>query len=247
VSPGAAHRKTLPRALILAAGRGTRLGRLGRHLPKVLVPVRGRPILDLQLEYLATQGVRQVFVNAHHLAEQIDEHLALYEGPLDIEVLHEPELLGTAGAAVNLVTRMGPGPTIVLYGDVLIFEPLEPLLTHHRAENAQATLTVYKHHDLTGKGVVISDERGHVTQFVEKPNISGPGWVNAGLYLIESELLEGLPPDAFLDFGRDVFPQALRDGSHILAYPIPEPVMDIGTPADLTKANQGSDIPDAAS
>lgn len=230
--------REMPPALILAAGKGTRLGEFGRRSAKVLVPVGGRPVLDLQLEYLAREGVRRVVINAHHLAEQIIEHVDRYRGPLEIEVSYEPELLGTAGAAVNALGLLGQDRLLVLYGDVLIFEPLGPLLQAHRSSGATATLTVYQHDDLTGKGVIETDDEGRVTSFAEKGTRSGSGLVNAGLYVVESRLIEGLPRKTFLDFGDDVFPGALRAGLRLHAYLLPDRVIDIGTPGDLARANQ---------
>jgi NDP-sugar pyrophosphorylase family protein len=132
---------------------------------------------------------------------------------------------------------LGSGPFLVIYGDVVMFEPLAPLLTAHREAGAVATLCVYAHHDTRGKGVVEVDDSGAVRSFAEKdPSRTGPGLVNAGLYVIESSLLSGLPSDTFLDFGSDVFPAALRAGKSLCAHRIPRPVLDIGTPNDLALA-----------
>jgi NDP-sugar pyrophosphorylase family protein len=223
----------------LAAGKGTRLGALGRECAKPLLPIGGRPLLDLHLAHLEREGVKRVVVNAHHLAHQITEHLRRYQGPLEIRVLPEPELLGTAGGAVNALETLGSGTFLVIYGDVMMSEPLAPLLNAHRKAGAIATLCVYSHHDTRSKGVVEIDERGAVTSFAEKdPSRTGPGLVNAGLYVVEASLLSGLSRGTFLDFGRDVFPAALRTGQHLLAYRIPRPVLDIGTPQDLARARR---------
>ncbi|MGA2929516.1 MAG: sugar phosphate nucleotidyltransferase [Solirubrobacteraceae bacterium] len=227
----------LPPALILAAGKGTRLGDLGRQRAKVLIEIAGRPLLDLQFDHLAREGVTRVAVNAHHLAEQIAEHIRNYQGALEVTVLVEPTLLGTAGAAVNALAHLAADRLLVVYGDVLIFEPLGPLLATHSTTGAAATLCVYEHRDTRGKGVVEIDADGSVTGFAEKdPERTGPGLVNAGLYVIESSLLAPLPSDTFLDFGHDVFPQALATGHCVHVHTIPRPVLDIGTPDDLARA-----------
>lgn len=227
---------TVPPVLILAAGKGTRLQEVGRRTPKVLVPIGGRPLLDRHLDHLAQQGARRVIVNSHHLAEQLADHLAGYAGPLEIDIAYEPQLLGTAGAAVAAIRRVDAERIIVLYGDVMVFEPLAGLLAAHERSGAAATLAVYEYHDLSGKGVVVTDRDGWVTGFLEKGQTEGPGWVNAGLYVVESHLLAGLPRGAFLDFGHDVFPAALAHGSRLMAYELGERVLDIGTPEDLARA-----------
>jgi len=230
--------RALPPALILAAGKGTRLGELGRALPKVLVPIGGRPLLDRHLEHLEAQGVGRVVINAHHLADQISRHLASYRGGLQVEVLVEPTLLGTAGAALNALDALGGSRFFVIYGDVILFEQLEPVLRTHESASAIATLTVYECDDTTAKGVVEVDPDGGVRSFVEQdPHRTGPGLVNAGLYVVESELLEGYDRDAFLDFGHDVFPAALSAGHRLQTHVIP-PVLDIGTPEGLASARE---------
>lgn len=228
--------RAAPHALILAAGKGTRLGDLGRQVPKVLIPIGGRPLLDRHLEHLEREGVGRVFINAHHLADQLVEHVAGYRGPLEIEVLVEPTLLGTAGAAVNALGMLGDDAFFVIYGDVMLFEPLAPIIRTHLNSGAVATLAVYKRDNTRAKGVVEIDSHGRVQSFVEQdPDRTGPGLVNAGLYLVGPALLADSPRNAFLDFGHDVFPDALRMGQHLQTHLIPS-VLDIGTPEDLASA-----------
>ena len=227
--------------LILAAGKGTRLGELGRESPKALIPIAGRPLLDLHLEHLAREGVRRAVVNAHHLAEQIRDHVSRYAGELQLEVLVEPTLLGTAGAAINALRKLGSDSLLVLYGDVVMFEPLAPLMRAHTQAGALATICVYEHDDTAEKGVVEVDASDRVLRFSEKDRArTGPGLVNAGLYVVQRDALAPFPAETFLDFGHDVFPAMLSAGQRIQAHRIPEPVLDIGTPADLAKARARS-------
>jgi NDP-sugar pyrophosphorylase family protein len=225
----------MPSVLILAAGKGTRLGDLGRQIPKALIPIGGRPLLDRHLEHLEREGIERVFVNAHHLADQLVDHVAEYSGPLEVEVLVEPELLGTAGAAVNALDALGE-VFFVIYGDVMLFEPLAPLARTHFTSGAVATLAVYRAENTRSKGVVEVDALGRVQSFVEQdPHRTGPGLVNAGLYLVARALLTECPRDTFLDFGHDVFPQALAAGRHLQTHLISS-VVDIGTPEGLASA-----------
>jgi mannose-1-phosphate guanylyltransferase len=227
--------RPLPSVLILAAGKGTRLGDLGRQLPKVLLPIGGRPLLDMHLEHLEREGVERVVINAHHLSDQLSEHLARYHGPIEVEMLFEPTLLGTAGAAVNGLDRLGER-FVVIYGDVMLFEPLGPILGTHSRSGAVATLAVYPSDNTRAKGVVEVDSSGKVKRFVEQdPARTGPGLVNAGLYVVERELLADRPRHTFLDFGHDVFPAALTEGHHLQTHLI-QPVLDIGTPEALASA-----------
>lgn len=227
----------LPSVLILAAGEGTRLGDLGRQIPKALIPIGGRPLLDTHLEHLEREGVERVFINAHHLADQLIEHVTRYSGPIEIDVLVEPTLLGTAGAAVNALEMLGD-TFFVVYGDVVLSEPLAPIVRTHRTSGAVATLAVYERDDTRAKGVVEVDSDGRVTSFIEQdPDRTGPGLVNAGLYVVGRELLAGCPHDTFLDFGHDVFPAALAAGERLQVHLI-SPVIDIGTPEGLASARE---------
>lgn len=201
----------------------------------MLIPIGGQPLLDRHLEHLEREGIERVVINAHHLAGQLIEHVARYSGTLEVEVLVEPALLGTAGAAVNAMDVLGEA-FFVIYGDVMLFEPLAPLARTHLSSGAVATLAVYESENTRAKGVVEVDASGRVQRFVEQdPDRTGPGLVNAGLYVVARELLAGCPRDTFLDFGHDVFPEALSTGHHLQTHLISS-VVDIGTPEGLATA-----------
>ena len=122
--------------MVLAAGRGTRLDALGLGVPKPLVEIGGEPLLARQLRYLETNGVKRMIVNAHHLSGAIEQFAAEYRSSsaTDLIVVVEPELLGTAGGVRNALALLGEAAFLVLYGDVLIDAPLEPLMATHRAQ-----------------------------------------------------------------------------------------------------------------
>src|SRR5947209_16437241 len=120
--------------MILAAGRGTRLGALGLRIPKALVEIGGEPLLARQLNYLAGAGVERIVVNAHHLANQIVGFVAQRRHPVQVDVSVEPELLGTAGGVRAALDRFDEAsPIIVMYGDTIIDAPLRSLVAGHLA------------------------------------------------------------------------------------------------------------------
>jgi NDP-sugar pyrophosphorylase family protein len=224
-------------AMVLAAGRGTRLGDVGLKRPKILVDIDGRPLLSRQLDYLARQGVDRVVVNAHHLSEAIEDFALAYRGAPKLEVIRESELLGTAGGVRNALRLLGAEPFLVLYGDVLIDEQVTPIIDLHSTTHAAAVITVYESWDVHGKGTVELNNDGRVVSFREKSSdVPVPAWINAGVYLIEPELLGQIALGARADFGRDVFPQALERGIHVYAHKLKQPVIDIGTPNALAAA-----------
>lgn len=223
--------------MILAAGQGTRLGALGRSIAKVLVPVGSKPLLERHLEYLAREGFTRVVVNAHHLADQIVSFVDGYRGPLAVSVVVEEAMLGTAGGVRNALEVIGDGSVLVLYGDVLIDEPLAPLWNLHRRSEAIATLLVHEEPSAEGKGVVRIDADGRVTGFEEKTHTGpGPALVNSGVYAIEPELLTAVPAGRPWDFGHDLFPAALARGARIFGYRSATRIIDIGTPEGLARA-----------
>ncbi|HXR13360.1 MAG TPA: NDP-sugar synthase [Solirubrobacteraceae bacterium] len=227
-------------AMVLAAGRGTRLAQLGLGVPKALVEIGGEPLLARQLRYLHANGVRRVVVNAHHLSEAIECFAREYRsaGGPELVVLVEPELLGTAGGVRNALAQLGERAFIVLYGDVLFEEPLEPLVRAHRERGALATLAVYESDALEGKGVISVDASGRINGFVEHGDFAPGtrGLVNAGLYVVEPELVATLAPGVASDFGHDLFPAALARGELLAVHMLAAPVLDVGTPGDLERA-----------
>jgi mannose-1-phosphate guanylyltransferase len=224
--------------MILAAGRGTRLGELGETVPKVLVDVGGEPLLARQIAYLKDNGIQSIVINAHHLADQIQDFVAEHPHAIDITVVIESELLGTAGGVRNALPLLGEDPFVVLYGDVITDEPIEPMLMTHRRTHAAATLTVYRSLDVEGKGTVQIDRDGTVSSFREKTvaSVDEEAYINAGLYIVEPSLVEHLPARVALDFGHDLFPSALAQGQTIAGHILAASVIDIGTPATLDVA-----------
>jgi mannose-1-phosphate guanylyltransferase len=220
--------------MILAAGRGTRLANLEPDVPKPLVRIGEHPLLEHQLRFLADLGVDQVVVNAHHLAPLIERFAERRTAPPKVTVLVEPQLLGTAGGVRNALELLGDDPFLVVYGDVLLTEPLESLVATHRASGASVTACVYESASTEGKGVV-EVEGSRATRFVEKGG-DGPGLVNAGIYVVEPSAMERLPRGAVLDFGLDVLPEIAREDRGLFVSLLRAPLIDIGTPDGLAAA-----------
>jgi mannose-1-phosphate guanylyltransferase len=215
------------RAVLLAAGLGTRMRRAFGDVPKILAPFGGRTLLDHQLDYLAGQGVDEVAINLHYHADQVLAHL----GDRRLEVSVESSLLGTAGALLGF-EDIADAPFFVLYGDVVTDLELSTLQL-----DGIATLACYPSSDLEGKGVLEVEPDGRVTAFLEKGSSGGERLVNAGIYLLAPEILAfvGDPPS---DFGHDVFPRALAAGATITAVRTDAYVKDVGTPEALAEAER---------
>lgn len=226
--------------MLLAAGRGTRLRGVAGDVPKALVDIAGEPLLARQLRYLEGQGVSRVVVNACHLHDQMVAFARDYRGSVDLQVVVEEELLGTAGGVRHALSHLGPGPFLVLYGDVLSTEPLAPLVAQHARLNTVGTLAVYESAELEGKGTVEAGPDDLVTGFREKAG-APPGTralVNAGIYMLEPEWASRIPLGRVCDFGHDVFPEALTRGERLGVHRMGRPVLDVGTPNALETARR---------
>ena len=227
--------------MILAAGKGTRLGDLGRVRAKVLIDVGGRSLLDRHLSFLESVGVKRAVINVSHLAGQVRDAARGYAGSIEVVCLEEDELLGTAGGVRNAIPYLAPGPFMVIYGDVLVRDDLAPMIQAHTRRGGMATLAVHRADGAFGKGTIRTDAGGRIVGFVEKdPEVTGPApvLINSGVYILEEVLVASLTVGAFSDFGHDVFPQALASGVDMFTYELRYPVIDVGTPEGLAEARE---------
>ena len=215
----------MTKALVLAAGLGSRIRDVAGGLPKPLMPFGGAPILAHNLRWLAASGVDHVWINLHYGADLIRTQIGEGSGfGRGIEYEYEPELLGTAGALAN-IAEVVTETMLVVYGDSVVRFDLGQLLSTHLKARAEATLALYDrdHHLNTGiaGGRVRIAQDGTITAFVEGPEAAGlSSLVNAGVYAVEPSILNLISRTGLVDFGRDVFPAMLANGrplqSHLM-------------------------------
>jgi NDP-sugar pyrophosphorylase family protein len=226
------------KALILAAGLGTRLGPLTLTVPKPMLPVGDRPLLEHTVGLLRAHGVSEIAMNVHYFPDVITGHFG--DGAADgvrIVYSREDELLGTAGAARKLIDFLDE-PFIVVYGDVLTDLDLSGLAAWHRSTGAALTLTLYRVEDPTRVGIVEVDGTGRVVRFKEKPARDAvfSDLANTGILVVEPSVLRSLPADTFLDFGQHVLPMLLAAGRPVYARMADGYVLDIGGPERYAQA-----------
>jgi NDP-sugar pyrophosphorylase family protein len=225
------------KAVLLAAGRGTRLAPLTDSIPKILAPLGGRPVLEHQLDYLARNGVTGLGINVHHHSDQVVAALEAADPPFPVRVSVEPELLGTAGALVPLSDFL-TATFVLLYGDVVTNADLRALVERHRAAGGIATLAYYRSSEVAGKGVLTLDDEGRMASFLEKPPADlGFACVNAGIYALEPEILDFLGPGAS-DFGLDVWNRVIASGRPVYGHELDAYLRDIGSPEALQGAEE---------
>lgn len=225
-------------AVVMAGGKGTRLGALTRSTPKPLMTVAGRTILDWIILGLVGDGVRDVYVSVNHLAEVVEEHLG--DGSrlgCRVRYLREdPEQpLGTAGS-LRLLAAERPDlqdPVLVMNGDLMVEFDARALLEHHRSVGAALTMGVRSYQHEVPFGVVERGPDGLVSGISEKPTISLE--INAAVYAVEPSTLDLLP-----DGAPSTMPwlaeQCVHRGMPVAAWSITSDWIDVGTPGDLARA-----------
>lgn len=202
------------RALLLAAGEGTRLRPLTDTVPKAMVPVAGIPVLERNVRWLAAAGVTDLAINLHHLPEAVQKHFG--DGSrLDVRIRwsYEPELLGTAGALAPLRTWLSDESFLVVYADNIITCSIAAMEAVHARLGAIATVALWEREDPSASGVAELDGE-RIVRFVEKPppGTTESHWVSAGVIICEPAILGLVGEAAPLDFGHDVLPRVLREG-----------------------------------
>lgn len=227
------------KAMILAAGKSSRLGELGRHTPKPMLRLGGKPVLEWTLKRLRETGIREIGVNLHHSPEVIPGYFGDGAG-LGVRLTYfvEEEILGTAGAVRNARTFLEDEPFLVVYGDnVLSWDPGE-MLREHEAHRPVATIAVAEISDPSRSGVVRFDAEGRITAFHEKPGVRPElgRWVNAAVYVLEPGVFRYIPESGFADFGYDVLPRALGAGATLWAHLLEAPPLAIDTPEQYMAA-----------
>jgi NDP-sugar pyrophosphorylase family protein len=229
------------KAFILAAGLGTRLRSLGLNVPKVMVPIAGKPLLEHHFEHFRRQGITEFILNLHYLPEKITDYFGDgHQFGVNIVYSLETEILGTAGGVKKMEQHLRAGAFLVIYGDNLLQVELAPLVEFHRCRQALATIALFESPEPWTGGVVETAATGKVTAFREKPDPKtiSTNLINAGIYLLEPGVLDYIPAGQFCDFGKDVFPKLLAAGEPVYAMKPKAYIQDIGTPERLAKARR---------
>lgn len=242
---------------ILAGGLGTRLRSVVEDRPKVLAEVRGRPFLAYLLHQIAAAGFRYVVLCTGYLGEQVRAAFGDVYGCLRLVYSQESSQLGTAGALRLALPLFKPSlspsrsanvsdSVLVMNGDSFCEANLRAFWAWHRAKGADATLLLTYLPDTKRYGRVLVDDDGCVLSFDEKGHKGGPGWINAGIYLLNHRLLLTIPKSGAVSLEREMFPAWIGG---LYGYRNEGRFLDIGAPESYAEALQffaqmaGDDIP----
>jgi mannose-1-phosphate guanylyltransferase len=240
------------KAMILAAGKGTRVRPITHTTPKPMIPILQKPVMEFLLELLRQHGFDQIMVNVSHLAEEIENYFRdgqrfgvqiaySFEGRIE-----DGELIGDAvGSAGGLKRIQDFQPFfddtfVVLCGDALIDLDLSEAVRRHRAKGAMASLITKRvpRDQVSSYGVVVTDPDGRVLSFQEKPSVeeAASDMINTGIYIFEPEVLEYIPSGEAFDIGSDLFPKLVAAGAPFYALPMEFEWVDIGKVPDYWQA-----------
>lgn len=227
-------RKMISKAMIMAAGVGSRLDPLTQDVPKPLVPIANRPVMDILFEKLADIAITDVIANTHYKSDQIIDRYKNNTMDVNFNYVHEEELSGTAGGVKKCQFFFEEGEDfLVLSADGLSNADLKAGIEAHQKSGAIATIGIKKieMEEIPHFGVVVTDKKGFITGFQEKPAIKDAksDCINTGIYIFNYKIFDYIPADTFYDFAKNVFPDLLAQGIKINTFNVDEYWSDIGT------------------
>ncbi len=227
------------KAVVMAGGEGTRLRPLTTNRPKPMVPIVNKPMLEHTLNLLKQHGFKDVILTLHYLPNVVRDYFQ--EGDeFDVKLTYlvEEKPLGTAGGVKN-AERYLDGTFVVFSGDVLTDVNMSKALAFHKQSGASTTIVLTRVPNPTEYGIVITEKNGRVKKFLEKPS-----WgevfsdaINAGIYILEPEVLKHVKTDREFDFSKDLFPKLLELGEPLYGYTADGYWCDIGSPVQYLQAN----------
>lgn len=225
------------KAILLAAGHGTRLRPLTDNLPKCLVPIAGKPMLQIWFEICRFAKITELLINVHAHGAQIRSYVAGHAGSLKVTLSEEDKLLGSAGTLRANRPWLGDDAEFwVLYSDVLTTLSFPDMLAQHRRNGSKATLGVYRVDNPSRCGIVTTDRDNRITSFVEKPETPANNQAFSGIFVGSPKICDLIPADKPTpDIGFDLLPRLV---GQMHAYPISEFLVDIGTHAIYERAQE---------
>lgn len=233
-------------AVIMAGGKGTRLVSITKNeLPKPMVPIKGRPLLEWQLDQLKRYGIHRVTMIVGFLGEKIMEYFG--DGSkfgCEIDYIVEEEPLGTAGAFYYLKGKLTGDTFLLVFGDVFFDIDIQRMVDFHYNKNAMVTLFAHPNSHPFDSDLIVAGEGGKVIGFDSKHNVRDyyyDNQVNAGFYVVNSSLCDKISAPVKTDFEKDVLAVMVKEGEDVYAYISPEFIKDVGTVERIHKTIEDLD------
>lgn len=228
------------KAMIMAAGVGSRLEPLTKSVPKPLVPIANKPVMDILFENLAQIGIKDVICNTYYMADKIIERYTNNKFGINFNYIKEETLSGTAGGVKKCQFFFEKDSTfVVLSADGLSNADLKHGIDIHKKSGAIATIGIKQipMEDVPHFGVVVTDKDGFIAEFQEKPSIeeAKSNFINTGIYIFDYKVFDYIPENTFYDFAKNVFPKLLAEHA-INTFEVKEYWSDIGTIAQYIQS-----------
>ncbi len=221
--------------MILCGGEGTRLRPYTYNVPKPMLPIAGKPILQYVIENLKRQGFTEIILMVGYLHEQIQNYFK--DGKrfgVSITYSIETEALSTAGAIYGQKEKV-KDVFAVLMGDHVTNINLAKMVDYHKKQKAIGTIAIYSQKKQLEYGIVNMESNGTITGFSEKPTLETN--INTAMYVFDAKIFEYIKPRE--DFAKHVFPRVLKEGKdRLIGYPLEEVWYDIGRVSDYEKVNE---------
>ncbi|MFO5527942.1 MAG: sugar phosphate nucleotidyltransferase [Cuspidothrix sp.] len=244
------------KAMILAAGKGTRIRPITYTIPKPMIPILQKPVMEFLLELLRQHGFTEIMVNVSHLAEEIESYFRdgqrfgvqiaySFEGKIDDDGKLVGEAIGSAGG-MRRIQDFSPffdDTFVVLCGDALIDLDLSAAVKWHKSKGSIATIITKSvpREEVSSYGVVVTDDDNRIQAFQEKPTVAEAlsTNINTGIYIFEPEVFKYIPSGVEYDIGSQLFPQLVADNAPFYAIPMDFEWVDIGKVPDYWRAIRG--------
>jgi mannose-1-phosphate guanylyltransferase / phosphomannomutase len=227
------------KAVVMAGGEGSRLRPLTIRRPKPMVPIAGKPVMEHILNLLKRHGITEVVVTVQYLASNIEDYFG-NGSQLGMRITYSREdvPLGTAGSVKNAEEHLTE-PFLVISGDALTDYNLTEIIEYHNSKKALATLTLAHVHNPLEYGVIITNEDGHIAQFLEKPSWGEvfSDTINTGIYVLDPQIFSYFEKDKPFDFSQELFPYMLKKGDPIYGYVSNGYWCDVGNLSEYMRAN----------
>lgn len=229
------YRSRLPfDAVLMAGGRGERLRPLTEKIPKPLLPVGGKAIIDYNIDRLISYGIKHINVTTNYLAEQIEEHFAEPRGEVQVQTVREPKFLGTIGS-IRFVKEFYNDTILVMNSDLFTNINYEDFYLHFKEHDADMSVAAVPYSVQVPYGIFKIENRRDIKGLVEKPTYDY--YANAGIYLIKKSALDLIPKDTFFN-ATDLIEALIVQGRKVIRFPLNGTWIDIGNPQEYKRANE---------
>ena len=229
------------KCIILSAGLGSRAKPLTNAVPKVMLKIGGKPLLEHQIILCRKYGIKEIAVNLHYKPRVITNYFQNgNKWGVKLNYSYEKKLLGTAGALKKLVNYWNNQPFLMLYGDNFTSIDLSKIIKFSRKKRAACHMTLFESKEPWTQGVVKTDNQGRVIEFQEKPAKAKivSSWVDAGVSIFHPKILEYIPSGKYFDLGKNFFPLLIKKKIPIYTLKVTDYIQDIGSPKRYQKAKR---------